>query len=130
LDGEEEDMVDGAYGTLTIGAEGEARFVGSFAGSEYLREGEDRNGESPEEQVEASISLRTPPAAARKEWHEHTQALHLEARPANGGLPLDAILPYGRGDSVDIESLREQLPDWCLEGRVLVESYWYNVNWM
>lgn len=33
-----DDVVDSAFGTLTIGTEGRAKFVGSFAGSEYLRE--------------------------------------------------------------------------------------------
>ena len=35
---EEEGIVDGNHGTLTLLPSGQARFVGSFAGSEYLRE--------------------------------------------------------------------------------------------
>ena len=127
---EEDDMVDdGAFGTLTIGIEGEARFVGSFAGSEYLREEEDVDGgiiSSTDEVLQTPIVLATPPPTARGDWTGSIRPP--KAAYADSAMP--PMPPGSRGSSQEIETLRKQLPDWELEGKALVESYWENVNWM
>ncbi len=125
---EEEDAAENTLGTLTIGSEGEARFVGSFAGSEYLRDGEGDGGDG--EYVEDPVNLATPPFAANEQWTRQAESqprfaqTHIEM-----GL-LDSIVPGHSGSAIDIEALQDQLPEWETEGRMLVESYWENVNWM
>ncbi|WVQ75829.1 hypothetical protein IAR50_005462 [Cryptococcus sp. DSM 104548] len=115
-----EDRLEGAFGTLTMGHEGQATYVGSFAGSEYLRE-EDGNGN---EEDTAEGPLRTPPATAPL------------ARPAQErekdfwpSLGLHSSLMAGGEVKWDLNSLRAELPDYDIEGRVLVAAYWENVNW-
>ncbi|WRT64573.1 uncharacterized protein IL334_001505 [Kwoniella shivajii] len=132
----EDDLVQGAFGTLTIGEEGQAKFVGSFAGSEYLREGEESDGEgSPiatsNVQLRGSTNthgppLVTPPATAAGEWNQGHQTQNAYQ---NDGLGLYASLFAGGDIQSDLEKLRAELPDYDLEGRSLVESYWENVNW-
>lgn len=106
---DEDEILDGALGTLTISGEGEARFVGSFAGSEYLREGEEVH-EGPVEN-----GLVTPPLSAT------AGSFDIRAIPFN---------PLGIVSGGDIDRLRTMLPDWEAEGKQLVETYWENVNWM
>ncbi|WWD21698.1 hypothetical protein CI109_106184 [Kwoniella shandongensis] len=135
----EDELLQGAFGTLTIGQEGQAKFVGSFAGSEYLRDGEesdDENGNGPEGHFSTPRSghnttqqnpLVTPPATARGNWAEVQQSLREEDQEP--GLGLHSSLFAGGELQYDIEQLRDQLPDYDLEGRALVQSYWENVNW-
>lgn len=101
----EEHMVDGAFGTLTIGTEGKAKFVGSFAGSEYLGEGEEDSG--------VNERVLTPPLTAAGGWNMRDSPSDI---PSVTGL--------------DIEELRKLLPVWNTEGKMMMESYWENVNWM
>ena len=98
-------------GVLTISAEGEARFVGSFAGSEYLRDDENK-----ETGVNAT-GLATPPSSATAPVFEDTDGTALE------------ILGFEQNE-MTIEQFWQQLPDWETEGRFLVEMFWENVNWM
>ena len=107
---EEEDDLDGGLGTLTIMADGEARFVGSFAGSEYLRE------ESQEPRGEMPIGLATPPPSA-----SHDSIDSVDGTRAR----MLALQKDG-----EVERLRSQLPIWETEGAGLVETYYENVNWM
>lgn len=120
---DEDDRLEGGLGTLTISAEGKARFVGSFAGSEYLREGEDSEGSgdgSEDEKKRLGMGLATPPPSA--------SVLHIQsAAPASGLLK---ALTSRDEPFLDIETLRHKLPDWETEGRALTESYWENVDWM
>nr|XP_019004911.1 transcriptional regulatory protein [Kwoniella mangroviensis CBS 8507]OCF68372.1 transcriptional regulatory protein [Kwoniella mangroviensis CBS 8507] len=136
----EDDLVQGAFGTLTIGEEGQARFVGSFAGSEYLKEGDesDEDGSSP--MVTSNVQLGaptvndatrhsqrpplvTPPATAAGEWNQ-SQNIY-----GNDGLGLYSSLFAGGDVKFSLDKLRAELPDYEMEGRALVESYWENVNW-
>ncbi|WVQ98275.1 hypothetical protein IAU59_005398 [Kwoniella sp. CBS 9459] len=135
----EDELVQGAFGTLTIGEEGHAKFVGSFAGSEYLREGEASDGEgSPPpaaeirlrtpkvlSQIVNGVSLVTPPATAAGDWTQH-QPPDTAADPS---LALCSSLFGTDNTYASIEALRSELPNYDLEGRALVESYWENVNW-
>ena len=50
------------------------------------------------------------------------------ATPPPSARDLGPELPVG--GSGGMERLREQLPVWETEGRLLVEVYWENVNWM
>ncbi|WVR09794.1 hypothetical protein IAU60_006870 [Kwoniella sp. DSM 27419] len=130
---DEDDVVEGAFGTLTIGEEGHAKFVGSFAGSEYLREeGVTDDEESSQSDLDVHpgdsapngrLPLITPPATAQGDWQS------LQDVNGQGGLGLHPAL-FGGGDAQpSIDMLRQELPDYNLEGRALVESYWDNVNW-
>ena len=136
-------MVESALGTLTIGVEGEAKFVGSFAGSEYLQEdNEEGDGDElrPGMKVEMGSSsgrghqgnLDTPPTSAGVGWtrNSNRQREHGKAPYSDGAIALlDSLSPGSKG-KYDIEELRTRLPDWEEEGRALVDSYWENVNWM
>ena len=111
--GEEDDVVDSAFGTLTLGRGGHARYMGSFAGSEYLRS---RGGEDGQDEANRRGEvMMTPPHATE-------------------GLPMSSIPLQMAGvqvrPGVDVEALRRQLPDWDTEGQALVKNYWLNVNWM
>lgn len=115
-----EELVESTFGTLTIGSAGEARFVGSFAGSQYLGE----EGEKQEQPL-------TPPPTSTSGFqippNNHSQS----AEYAEGGLALqDSMLAGGVGSVYDLENLRRLLPDWETEGQGLCASYWENVNWM
>ncbi|OCF33828.1 transcriptional regulatory protein [Kwoniella heveanensis BCC8398] len=136
----EDELVQGAFGTLTIGEEGHAKFVGSFAGSEYLRDGEvsDEEGSPPpvadirlrtpkiSSQAVNGFPLVTPPATAAGDWAHQQPWLRSGADPS---LALTSAL-FGTGsEHLNIEDLRAELPNYDLEGRALVESYWENVNW-
>jgi hypothetical protein len=145
-DGGPEDIVGGGLGTLTISKEGEARFVGSFAGSEYLREEEDgAKGDQAGSGQQATdntagrpqrsqrdgndVGLVTPPATAH-------QTVFSQDAPdlTSDGQGLTDLLLGGIFASGDIKQsmnlLRQQLPEWDTEGRLLAASYWENVNWM
>lgn len=89
--------------------------MGSFAGSEYLR-AED-NGPGPEAPL-GNTGLVTPPTSAI--------VATFNARQPPG--MLDA-LGLG-GPKMGSDQLRNHLPRWEDEGRMLVETYWENVNWM
>lgn len=111
---EPDESFDGGLGTLTITAEGEARFVGSFAGSEYLQ-GEEQAGQH---HPQPGSGLATPPSSA-------TAPRFLIGRPVG---MLDTL---GMGQAtIKLENLRDHLPNWEDEGRLLIETYWENVNWM
>ena len=90
--------------------------MGSFAGSEYLREeGEDgQDGSAP-------VIPLTPPQSATDVGNGFPRGLGEEAF---GSYIISGPTVY------DIEALREELPDWVSEGRALCDSYWDNVNWM
>ena len=122
-------MADGAFGTLTINTGGEARFVGSFAGSEYLRDGVyDLDGRSI---VDGSIELAAPTVIDRDQGSGRTQGASPKAAYRDSALIiLDSIAPVAGGFVCSIDALQCQLPDWETEGRMLVDSYWENVNWM
>ncbi|ODN79453.1 hypothetical protein L202_03431 [Cryptococcus amylolentus CBS 6039] len=118
-----EDRLEGAFGTLTMGQEGQATYVGSFAGSEYLRE----EAVDEDEKNAADGPLRTPPATARTA----PRTLPSQEREEDfwPGLGLHASLMAGGEVKWDLNSLRAELPDYEIEGRVLVAAYWENVNW-
>lgn len=126
-DGEQsgEELVESTFGTLTIGDAGEARFVGSFAGSEYLRDGEDGN------RLSNNGRLPTPPPTSVGGFQVPLRQIQEPATYAEGGLALqDSFIAGGIGSVYDLEALRRELPDWENEGRRVCESYWDNVNWM
>jgi hypothetical protein len=116
-----EEVVESTFGTLTIGSAGEARFVGSFAGSQYLgEEGEEKQGQLPTPPPSSGNGFQIPPI------HQSQSAEY-----AKGGLALqDSLLAGGVGSVYDLDGLRRQLPHWETEGKALCESYWENVNWM
>lgn len=137
----EEDVVDSAFGTLTIGRGGEARFVGSFAGSEYLRTG---IGSGDGEEGDADVVEEGDEGGGGDDLRGRT----VGAAPAT---PPDSAMPFGgRGfdlgalpragapgiriggylDDIDVEALRRVLPDWEGEGRDLIQNYWDNAYWM
>lgn len=103
---DEKDAVDSAFGRLIIGQGGHSRFVGSFAGSEYLRT---RAGD-----VDELSDDQTPPAGV--------------------GVPLSSVPLAASGlrvqPGVNVDDLRRELPDWFGEGEALVKHYWDNVGWM
>ncbi|KAK8847607.1 hypothetical protein IAR55_005466 [Kwoniella newhampshirensis] len=137
--GEEDDVLQGSFGTLTIGQEGQAKFVGSFAGSEYLREGEESDDEDQAatesnnrtskigQSSMQSKPMVTPPTLARSEGVDGRASQSVDDQQP--GLGLHPSLFAGGEVRYDLEKLRDQLPDYDLEGRALVESYWENVNW-
>lgn len=128
--------------------EGEAKFVGSFAGSEYLREGvegdDDPTGGAVDGITKSEVNspddgrvgggLETPPSSAALNWtglNQNQKREMSKAAYADGALALhDSFVAAGGSGKYDINKLRESLPDWEIEGRALVESYWENVNWM
>lgn len=112
-------MVDSAFGTLTIGRGGEARFVGSFAGSEYLKEAE--NDEEGDKGL--GNGLPTPPATAV------TAGFRFGSGQERSGPTAPGITIGGYMDGVDVDGLKGLLPDWE-EARELVQNYWDNVSWM
>ncbi|WVW78218.1 hypothetical protein I302_100169 [Kwoniella bestiolae CBS 10118] len=137
----EDDLVQGAFGTLTIGEEGQAKFVGSFAGSEYLREGDESDEEGGSPMITSNVQLGaptnngqtrqnqqpplvTPPATASGEWNQPPQNIYQD-----DSLGLHSSLFAGGDVQFSLDKLRMELPDYELEGRALVESYWENVNW-
>lgn len=141
--GDGEEVVESTFGTLTIGDAGEARFVGSFAGSEYLRDGEEGpqrdngrghgSGSGRAQGVgERNGRLPTPPPTSIEGFQIPPQRpIQQPATYAEGGLALqDSFLAGGVGSVYDLEALRSALPDWETEGRRSCESYWDNVNWM
>lgn len=115
--GEDDDVVDSAFGTLTLGRGGHARYMGSFAGSEYLRDG---RGEGDD----GSNGPQRPPGAG----------LLLTPPHSNEGLPMSSLPLMMAGiqvrPGVNVEHMRRMLPDWDTEGQHLVKNYWLNVNWM
>lgn len=109
----EDEKVESAFGLLKIGSEGESRYVGPAAGSEYLQEAgidtEDYENES------------TPAPEDRDPRGAYAEgALNL----------MDSYLTAGPAHSYTVEQLKAQLPDWEAEGAATMESYWENVNWM
>ena len=117
-----EEVVESTFGTLTIGSTGEARFVGSFAGSQYLGE----EGEKQEQPL-------TPPPTSTNTNGFQIPPINISqsAEYAEGGLALqDSMLAGGVGSVYDLENLKRLLPDWETEGQSLCASYWENVNWM
>lgn len=117
------DAAAGAFGTLKIGTEGEAHFIGSFAGSEYLR-GED-GGSDPSTPSEV---MRDPtyfePSPSRAAYAE--SALRLHDAFITGGVGVAGAA----GADYNIDALRNDLPNWEMEAEKILESYWNNVNWM
>ena len=126
---EDDDMADGAFGTLTIGTGGEARFVGSSAGSEYLRDG--LHYQDERSLGDGSIYFAAPLATSREQRSRRNQVASQKAPYADNTLILlDSIALVPSGLPCSIEELQGQLPEWEREGKMLVESYWENVNWM
>ncbi|OWZ64278.1 hypothetical protein AYX15_03919 [Cryptococcus neoformans] len=136
----EDELLQGAFGTLTIGHEGQAKFVGSFAGSEYLREGEGSGDELTGSETDPGVlgeenacgqnateqrrqALATPPATAEGRWSRNEEYNSLPS------LGLHSFLLAGEEVKHDLDKLRDELPDYDREGRALVRSYWENVNW-
>ncbi|KAI9636195.1 fungal-specific transcription factor domain-containing protein, partial [Dioszegia hungarica] len=117
--GDEEDVVDSAFGTLTIGRSGESRFVGSFAGSEYLR-----TDHLPDD---SNSGLATPPPTAALNSSFDLRLHTARTGPIAPGLRIGG---YADGRDVDIVQLRQELPDWEKKGRELVQNCWENVSWM
>jgi len=128
---EEDDIGEGAFGTLTIGSNGEAHFVGSFAGSEYLRDGDASQAEAGSP-IQVSTNLRGPSDNTQERWTTQASTMPLRTAWYGSGrfLPLQPANLLGGLVKPDIKRLRQQLPDWEMEGRSMVESYWENVNWM
>lgn len=101
-----DDIAEGVLGQLKITAEGQAHYVGPFAGSEYLRN-EDSSGPS------------TP---------NERDGVHASAQGAYANL--HDFIVGSISTNYDLERLRAELPDWDGEGHDLLEHYWENVNWM
>jgi hypothetical protein len=108
----DETLVENAFGLLKIGSEGESRYVGPAAGSEYLQEaGVDL---SDFEEAEPTPDERDPRGVY-----------------AEGAITLmDSLLTAGPAYPYTVEQLHDLLPDWASEGSVVMESYWENVHWM
>ena len=121
-----DEIADHAYGTLTVGKEGEARYIGSFAGSEYLQDGGD------DDDVDSPVELGTLANPSRSVTHpcDPHQSMSNTLHNEPGLVELNSLILYGKGSEVDLGILRDQLPNWDDEGRSMVESYWENVNWM
>lgn len=113
--------------------------MGSFAGSEYLREdgsgdelvepetgpdvvgGENAHGHTAT--GERQKALAAPPATAEGRWSRNEQDNSLPRLGLYSSL-------FGGGEvKHDLEKLRDELPDYDSEGKALVMSYWENVNW-
>lgn len=124
-DPDTDDVTDGAFGTLTINPEGEAHFIGSFAGSQYLRDDDDTTSSpSTPSDFHAIVNAEAPAPDGTEQPRTRRPAY------ADGALALhDSFLPGGI-NGADVDTLRDQLPDWDEEGRDLMESYWEHVNWM
>lgn len=124
------DATAGAFGTLKIGTEGEAHFIGSFAGSEYLREeGASSDPSTPSEGIRPGDpsyfnDAQAGPSTSRAAYADTALRLH-DAFIAGGvGIAGAAGADYG------IEALRNELPDLDMEGHAMLKAYWDNVNWM
>lgn len=114
-DVEREEMVDGSFGTLTIGPEGQAVFVGNGAGSEFLREDQPN-----------AVDPRTPPP--KRNIHQSPLQETPNSIASETIVPIDTF-PF-KGSTLSLERLRDSLPDWDTEGRLCCESYWDNVSWL
>jgi hypothetical protein len=109
---ETEQEVDGTFGTLTIGPDGHAVFVGSGAGSEFLRRDQ---------------AIMAPLTPLKPAYHGSLQDTPSSARSFDNPY---RIMPNSENPSLSFERLRDALPDWDSEGRTLCESYWDNVSWL
>ncbi|ORY28500.1 fungal-specific transcription factor domain-domain-containing protein [Naematelia encephala] len=123
---DEDNVVDGAYGTLTLGAEGGARYVGSFAGSAYLRDQDEEAG---------GLGIKSVLGSGRKESSSQGDDFNgpghgsgLNSGPWSFRLPMAEVTVDQ--DLGQLEALRSRLPVWESEGRPLVQAYWDNVNWI
>lgn len=113
--------------------------MGSFAGSEYLRE-EGSGDELVEPETDPNVvggenaqghnamgrrkkALAAPPATAEGRWSRKEQDSDLHRQG------LYSSLLWGGEVKHDLEKLRDELPDYDSEGKALVMSYWENVNW-
>ncbi|BEI81882.1 hypothetical protein CcaverHIS002_0210420 [Cutaneotrichosporon cavernicola] len=111
------DATVGAFGTLKIGTEGEAQFIGSFAGSEYLREeGQTSEPTTPSDHMRAGdpkfYEMQGAPVP-RAAYSETALRLH------------DAFLAGGRW-----HRWRGCSPTSTVRGYAIIKVYWDNVNWM
>nr|XP_019008279.1 transcriptional regulatory protein [Kwoniella pini CBS 10737]OCF47060.1 transcriptional regulatory protein [Kwoniella pini CBS 10737] len=137
-----DELVEGAFGTLTIGEEGQAKFVGSFAGSEYLREEIESSEEGSSPSMVSNVLLQTPSNMEHNGGYQHplitppatanaeSNRVQLGTDHHDDGLGLHPDL-FAGGDNQahSLDQLRMELPDYNNEGKLLIESYWENVNW-
>lgn len=107
--------VSATAGSLSIGTGGETRYVGSLAGSAYLRD------------------RRSPPSAGSA-YDAGSAGMALGGGPpgssgsANSGAGRQRRDVHGGGGD-PLADLRSRLPPWD-EGRSMAEAYWDHVNWM
>jgi hypothetical protein len=121
------DAAAGAFGTLKIGTEGEAHFIGSFAGSEYLREeGQTSEPNTPSDHMRAGeVFYETQGAPVSRAAYSET-ALRLHDAFLAGGVGIAGAA----GADYNVDALRAELPDLDREGYAILKVYWDNVNWM
>lgn len=121
------DAAAGAFGTLKIGTEGEAHFIGSFAGSEYLREeGQTSEPNTPSDHMRAGeVFYETQGAPVSRAAYSET-ALRLHDSFLAGGVGIAGAA----GADYNVDALRAELPDLDREGYAILKVYWDNVNWM
>ncbi|CAK9785666.1 hypothetical protein CC85DRAFT_288374 [Cutaneotrichosporon oleaginosum] len=121
------DAAAGAFGTLKIGTEGEAHFIGSFAGSEYLREeGQTSEPNTPSDHMRTSEFYDTQMAAPVSRAAYSETALKLHDAFLAGGVGIAGVA----GADYNVDALRAELPDLDPEGYAILNVYWDNVNWM
>jgi len=128
--------VTATAGSLSIGTGGAARYVGSLAGSAYLRDREER----AEAEEASTLAERWDAGSPEKERH---LGAGVRVRTAGGGGALGSVggvlagaavrglgisTPNGEARAY-LGDIHSRLPDWE-EGRVMAEAYWDNVNWM
>lgn len=117
-----EEVVDSAFGTLTIGTEGQARFVGSFAGSEYLREA----GGGVEDEGEASTNAEQGDNSTRSESRNRRNEASL-AVAGEGGMftpPSSANNPNGSFPAIQPRPTRRSaISPYASGGLALADSF-------
>lgn len=121
-------------GTMTIGRAGESRFIGSFAGSEYLRTGSgslpvDIQRDGGGERRVVISGLATPPATAAM-LNDSGFDVRLHSARSGPMTPGMRMGGYADDRNADVEELKMELPDWNSEGRDMVQNYWDNVSLM
>lgn len=121
------DATAGAFGTLKIGTEGEAHFIGSFAGSEYLREEGGSDPSTPSEVMRDPLYFPDQTLGASTSRAAYADsALRLHDAFISGGVGIAGVA----GADYNIDALRNELPDLDRDGHIILKSYWDNVNWM
>ncbi|ORX34053.1 fungal-specific transcription factor domain-domain-containing protein [Kockovaella imperatae] len=119
-----EAQIEQAFGTLTMGRDGQARFIGGLAGSEYLQDGDEKPNRGRPVFSEAS-GLATPPETAGLHVSPRFDGIDDLWEPALG-----LVAPGRGGTNTGPRTVLGRLPSWDDEGSILVANYRDNVDWM